>query len=136
MHNPTDDKTRKTVYGGLSVSFTSGDMDDDRDVSADDEEDADGGPVLRPVKFWGGSPKAGCKPLQPGIKLGFNSALDRDDNDDEEPLISRSKAVRKLDKGKRKVCPSIIFMRSPGLTYVAPEENDISTCACLSHSQP
>jgi hypothetical protein len=131
-----EDKTRGIAYGGLNVSFTIGDMDEDQDVSADGEEDADSGPVLSPVKFWGESTRAGCNLLQPGIKLGFDSALVGDDDDGEEPLINRSKAVRKPDRGKRKVCPRIIFMRSPGLTYVAPEENLISTCAYLSHFQP
>ena len=95
------DKTRKTAFGEYNLSVTIGEMDEDRDISAGGEEDSDDDSLLRPVNFWGGSPKVMCNTLQPGIKLGSNKAID----DDDEPLINRSKTGKMPNKGKRKVCP-------------------------------
>jgi hypothetical protein len=103
-----DNKTRKTAFAVFKVS---NDVDEDLYVSADGEEDADDDTLLGPVKFWHESPMAAYNTLQPGIKLGFNS-----EDDDDEPLMSHSKAGKKPDKGKRKVCPPIRLMHCLGLT--------------------
>jgi hypothetical protein len=80
-------------------------MDEDLDIPAGGEEDSDDDSLLLPVNLWGGSPKAVCNMLQPGIKLGSNRAIDVEDVDDSEPLINRSKTGKIPNKGKRKVRP-------------------------------